>query len=57
MDFVPFPNYYYNDQTKQNEVGRACSMHRNTRNVYKLFSESLKARDHLEEPDTDGRNY
>jgi len=48
--------YYPSDQIKINETGRACGRYGGKEQIHRDFWwESLSARDHLKNPDVDGR--
>jgi hypothetical protein len=40
---------------KDDKTGRACSRCVKMRNTYKIWSENIKGRDHMEDIDMDGR--
>jgi hypothetical protein len=43
------------DQIKEDERGVACSPHGKMRNTYKILSENLKVKDHMEDVCIDGK--
>lgn len=49
MGFLTYTKHYYGDHIKENETGRACSMHDRT------LVGNYEGRDHLVYPGADGR--
>jgi hypothetical protein len=48
--FVLFTKYNYNNQVKEDEMGRACSTNGVKGNVYRLLAGKLKGKRQLERP-------
>jgi hypothetical protein len=47
--------YYQGHEIKKDEKDEACSMHRETRNTYKISVGNLKGKVYSEDPSVDGR--
>jgi hypothetical protein len=47
--------YHYGDKIKKNEMGRACSTYGKRKGAYRVWQERPEGKNHLQDPDVDGR--